>query len=67
LLSEFFAVVVQVMLAQFLKPGAALIIRGAVPDDDFHMIGRNIASTHVTVVHALPVEGTNPLAIHIRL
>jgi len=52
--------------AQFPIPGATLIVRDAMPDDDFHVIGRNIASPHVTGVNALPVERANPLAIHVR-
>jgi len=66
MLGGFLSTVIEAAPAQFLIPGTVLIVRGAMPDDDFHVIGRNIASPHVTGVDALPVERANPLAVHVR-
>jgi len=63
---EFLSFFVEIAPAQFLISGAVLIARGAMPNDDFHMIGRNIARPDVTAVLALPVEGANSLAVHVR-
>ena len=65
-LGGFILIFIEATLAQFLIFGTVLVVRGAMPDDNFHMIGRNVASSHVAVVHALPVIWTNPLAIYVR-
>jgi hypothetical protein len=53
-------------VAQFLIIGTVLIAGGTVPDDNFHMIGRYIAGSHIAVVHSLPVMRANPPAIHLH-
>jgi len=66
MLGGFFSIMIETAPTQFLIPGTVLIVRGTMPDDDFHVIGRNIASSHITGVDALPVERANPLAVHVR-
>jgi hypothetical protein len=34
------------------------------PDDDFHMVGRDIPETHIALLNVLSMEWANPLAIH---
>jgi hypothetical protein len=54
-------------VAQILIIGAVFIVRGTAPNDDFYVIGRDVASAYIAVVDSLPVKGANGLAIHLDL